>query len=74
MLPISTERVEWIDERLRVLKAMFKELSRQRHMYGARPVEIQAMVESVQRERTLLLLEHEVITKALAARVESKDE
>ncbi len=73
MLPISNERVEYIDERLRVLKAMLKELTRQRQLFGAKPQQISAIVESVQTERIALLLEHEIISKALKKRAEDDE-
>jgi hypothetical protein len=47
---------------------MFYELSRQRQMYGAKPLEIQGVIELVQCERLMLSLEVEILSAAMKER------
>jgi hypothetical protein len=66
MNQISQERVQWIDQRLRVLNGMFAELVRTRHFYGALINHVHGAADEVCRERLSLQLEREVVLKLLA--------
>lgn len=67
MSPISQERVEFSKDRIKVLNAMFRELTRRRQLFGANPQHIQSAIDMVLTERLSLQLETEIISNYLSA-------
>ena len=68
MSPISRERAKFCQDRIKLLTSMNFELTRQRHLFGARPSEIQRVMDQVLTERLSLQLEEELITDFLDSR------
>lgn len=65
--PLSTARLTWISERLTLVVAMLRELTRTRQLFGAHPMQINGAIERLTEEKLLLMLEQELLQKHLEA-------
>lgn len=66
--PISQERVDWLRERIKVLNAMWIELTQRPAKYtnNMHPQSIQMALHQIQSEKLSLIIELEVISNVLS--------